>query len=325
MDKKEPLVSIIVPVFNVEEYLARCIDSLISQTYKNIEIILIDDGSTDNSPSICDEYANLYSNIRVIHQINMGLSGARNSGLEVAKGEYVTFVDSDDWLSSDMIDINLKNMDDAAADIGITHYYGAFPDGKLKNNVAIDSKMTFSSQEALKLFLFPGYLSVTAWGKVYKKSLWDEVKFEQGKLHEDQYTTYLLLDKAAKIIFDPSPKYYYYQRPGSIGHSKFTRKTYDLWHGIEEEYKFISTKYPEIYRDISVARIFWQSNFINTMIRSDFFDEDIYREFKNNVNDSFISLLKCKYLNIVRKSEIILMISNISLYKRIYAVYKGLK
>jgi len=191
MDEK---ISVIVPVYNVEQYLERCIDSIINQTYKNLEIILVNDGSTDNSGQLCDELAKKDDRIRVIHKKNGGLSDARNVGVDEAKAELIGFIDSDDYIDEDMYELLINNLKAANADLSMCGHYDVY------NNVpeaqVVDKKTwELSPREAIKMVMEAKILSVTAVNKLYKKSLFSELRFEIGKIAEDAFIMIKLLDK----------------------------------------------------------------------------------------------------------------------------------
>lgn len=204
-------ISIIVPIYNVEKYLARCIESLINQTYTNIEIILVDDGSYDNSPFICDKYAYVDSRITVLHKENGGLSDARNSGLEVARGEYLTFIDSDDYVKEDYI----LNMQGIAKRYNADLVQCAFELGT--NDTFKQQNREFQIIEYTKDDKFKNsYVKITAWAKLYKRKLFDKTRFPKGHYYEDDAIAHILLYNANKLVIYTEPMYYYYQSPESI-------------------------------------------------------------------------------------------------------------
>jgi len=211
------IISVIVPIYSVEKYLSRCIESIINQTYRNIEIILVNDGSPDNCGQICDEYAKKDERIYVIHKKNGGLSDARNAGLKIAKGEYISFVDSDDWIHEKYIEKLYDLITKSNADISMCDFIKTSDD-----NVKVDNSneeiTEYSNIEALDL-LMGGKLNVqfvVSWGKLYKRRLFENIKFPIGRIHEDEFTTYKLLYKAKKIVFTTSKLLFYWQREDSI-------------------------------------------------------------------------------------------------------------
>lgn len=242
MENINDLISIIVPVYNVEKYLPQCINSIINQTFKNLEIILVDDGSLDNSGKICDEFSKIDSRIIVIHKENNGLSSARNAGLEIAKGDFIGFVDSDDWLDENMYETLLKLIKDNDSDISCCKFIkAAHSDEKIP---VIDNEIikSFTNIEGLNNFYTDLYTqTVVAWNKLYKRNLFNNVVYPTGKIHEDEGTTYKLFYKANKITYTNKPLYYYRTTPNSITTRKFNKKRLDIIDVYDEKIKFIKT------------------------------------------------------------------------------------
>lgn len=240
MENTNDLISVIVPVYNVEKYLSQCINSLINQTFKNLEIILVDDGSLDNSGKICDEFSEMDSRIIVIHKENNGLSSARNAGLKIAKGNFIGFVDSDDWLDENMYEILFKLIKDNDSDISCCKFFKA-ADSEEKVPV-IDNEIiqSFTNIDGLNNFYTDLYTqTVVAWNKLYKRNLFDNVTYPTGKIHEDEGTTYKLFYKANKITYTNKPLYYYRTTPNSITTRKFNKKRLDIIDVYDEKIKFI--------------------------------------------------------------------------------------
>lgn len=208
-------LSVIVPVYKVEKYLAKCIDSILVQSFSDFEMILVDDGSPDSCPAICDEYAKKDDRVRVIHQTNQGLSAARNTGIENAKGEYLAFIDSDDYISENMFSVLIENAAMCDADISIC-------DAVLVNE---DDICTFTDQterkqltgkEALIDMIYYRKITVNAWNKIYKKTLFGDIRYPRGMLYEDLATTYKLIEKCKVVVVSDAKLYAYVQRTGSI-------------------------------------------------------------------------------------------------------------
>ena len=248
-------ISVIVPVYNVEQYLERCVDSIINQTYTNLEIILVNDGSTDNSGKLCDELAKKDERIRVIHKENGGLSDARNRGIDESESDLVGFIDSDDYIDSDMYEVLLKNLNDTDADLSMCALYDVY------NNtpeVQVTNKETWklSSEQAIKMVMEAKILSVTAVNKLYRKSLFIDLKFEVGKIAEDAFIMIKLLDKCEKIVATNEKKYYYVHRENSITTQKFSTKFLNVIEAYEQNSNIISEKYPKL-KDVAQTRMNW--------------------------------------------------------------------
>jgi len=241
----KPEVSIIVPVYNVERYLKRCINSILSQTLKNIEIILINDGSTDNSGNICNEYADVDKRIRVIHKENGGLSSARNAGIKISLGRYLGFVDSDDYINPNMY----KNLYELCiqndSDIGVCRF-GREINGKMVIEVKEEKVIKLDNVEAMRQ-LFRGELyRFSVCNKLFEKSCFKNIMFPEGRIHEDLSTSYKLFSNAKKVVYTSDTGYIYVKRDGSILTSTFNEKRLDAFLGWEEIIPFMTKHYPEL-------------------------------------------------------------------------------
>lgn len=258
------LVTVIIPVYNVEKYLKRCIDSIVDQTYESLEIILVDDGSTDRSGRICDSYAAKFKRIRVLHKENGGLSDARNAGIALATGEYLLFVDSDDFIALDAIEFLLDSIVLYGADIStfgyIAHYgEGANPGSRVppKNKQSILSNIS-----ALERLLYEQDVTTSAWMKLYKREIFSPgVIFPVGKINEDLGTIYKLFSNAEKVVINTTPKYYYCQRENSIMRSGFTKRRMDGLYFAKEQLVYICDKHPEL-KSAAQYRLFAEATYI---------------------------------------------------------------
>ena len=226
--KDEPLISVIVPIYNVEKYLNRCIDSIIAQTYKNIEIILIDDGSPDNCGAICDEYATKDSRIKVIHKKNGGLSDARNAGIDIAKGKYISFIDSDDFVSRYFIETLYKCLVENNADISSLTHGVSFEDGDDDSVKFMNSDNDFSCEtvwpdDAIEYMFYQTIPTGVQW-RLYKRAIFNELRFPVGYLYEDVATTYKAFMLAEKIVLIYANAYAYRHRTNSIIRMKYDER-----------------------------------------------------------------------------------------------------
>ena len=241
-----PLISVIVPVYNVEEYLSRCVNSLINQTYQNLEIILVDDGATDNCPRICDAFAEQDSRIKVIHKVNGGLSDARNAGMKIMSGEYVSFIDSDDWVNMHFYEVLMGVMQKEDCDIvqcerEILHK----AKGEWNLEIPKQEAELYSAEEAVSLLIDECKFKQVVWNKLYKRKNIC-LEFRKGMTNEDEFWTYKVFGEADKIAYINAPMYYYFQREGSIINSSYSLKRL---HGIEalmERYEYVKEKYPAL-------------------------------------------------------------------------------
>lgn len=231
-------ISVIVPVYNVEQYLIRCIDSILSQTYKNIEILLIDDGSTDRSSDICDNYARKDSRVKVIHQQNAGLAAARNVGMNMSQGECLTFVDSDDYVSSYYVENLVNAMEKNDADLSVSMFINVVDGDECNVREATNQLLNVQvegSCQCLEDMFYQRGIETSAPGKLYRKQLIDNLRFPVGKLYEDiMFTTKMIL-RSNKIVRIDNVDYFYYQRSNSIQYQKFNNKKMDcIWHSREQ-------------------------------------------------------------------------------------------
>lgn len=244
MNNKDVLISVVVPVYKVEPYIARCVDSILSQTYRNFELILVDDGSPDGSGKMCDAYAQLDKRISVIHKKNGGLSEARNYGTLSATGELITYIDSDDWVSPYYLEYLFKILKDNNADISVCSFI------KLGKEKIIPCKKSsvsvFSRIEALEDMLYQRKIHNCAWGKLYSLDLMKKFLFPVGRLYEDLFTTYKIFSECKKIAYTDRVLYYYWCNPESIMNLAFTPKMFDEIDAVNEIEEFIKINYPSI-------------------------------------------------------------------------------
>jgi glycosyltransferase involved in cell wall biosynthesis len=228
-------ISVIIPVYNVENEVSRCIDSILSQSYKNIEIIIVDDGSTDNSSIILDKYGNKYSNINVIHQNNMGLSGARNTGLNNCTGDYISFIDSDDFIENNMYEDMILALEETDSEIAIC---GRFDDfsyiNKSIQSFTKSERTVYSKNEVMKKILLWDEIDIAAWDKIYKRELWTDLRFPLGRNNEDICTIPKVISNSNKIVHVGKAFYHYCHRMGSITTTYNEKKIKDFYSAINE-------------------------------------------------------------------------------------------
>jgi len=301
---KPQLVSVIIPVYNVKKYLNRCLDSIINQTYDNIEIILINDGSTDTSREVCHLYSKKDKRIKVIDKINGGLSDARNCGLRRAVGEYVVFVDSDDF-----VDLNyIKNLYITAsknnADIVACGYSEIYENKKMPEKYIkklVNSKMLIMDNlDAMRDFFSTSSIAnVVTWNKIYKISIFknNNIKFPVGKIHEDNFTTYKLYYYANKIIYIDQPLYFYLRRADSIMGKGFSKKSFNMVEAADEALYFVGNNNIPLQNEVRLYNLNINIIFLNLMSDSDYYDRDVWVDLKNRL------LVLAKYLYKARVIE----------------------
>lgn len=240
------LISVIVPVYNVESYLEECIDSIINQTLDTFELILVNDGSTDKSPDICNEYAKKDNRIKVIHKENEGASSARNTGLDIANGKYISFIDSDDIIERTMFEEAINNMNKDNSDIYI--FYGRECHSKLD----ISNKQLYNYYEVITanecLYkLFNENVGEQVWNKVFKRKLWNNIRFPVGKTAEDIDVLYKVIENSKLVTYDSKVLYYIRTRQGSVTRSK--KVNFDALDSNKKRYEYIAKKYPKLKND----------------------------------------------------------------------------
>lgn len=280
--KQQPLVSVIVPVYNTEKYLRKCVDSIIGQTYKNLEIILVDDGSPDSSGHICDEYAQRDERVQVIHKENGGLSDARNTGIKVARGEYLGFVDSDDWIEPQMYQKLIENSIKFNAEISV----GGVAELKEKDGqyeqIRIWERKYATGGTASKIMAMKEFFlgSWSAWDKIYRKEIFDDIVFPFGIINEDDAIALRQLDKCSNVCYTDEPFYNYIHHMGetSITQENFSKKKLVVVDICKANLDFVKNYYPELteYAEYKYfMRILWCLN--HMAVSKQDFSSDIER------------------------------------------------
>ena len=316
---EKDLISIIIPVYNVEKYLKECVDSVRKQTYKNLEIILIDDGSKDNSGKLCDELSKEDNRIKVIHKENGGLSDARNVGIENATGEYIQFIDSDDFVEKDMIEILYNDICQGKADVSMCSLY-LYKDGE-KTTDASYKKEIFNKEQVLKEILLDERVRSYAWNKMFKKSLFESIRFPKGKVFEDIYTMSPIFQKANKIVFNDIPLYYYRQREGSILHNQTNELRLEYIKAAMFVNKDIEKNFPNLkdFCAYNIAHITIKTyNDIGFFGMFDLMEEEmvinLYEETKKIFENKELEAFIVNNSNNVKKLHYYYMLTDLSLY-----------
>lgn len=244
--KKLPVISVIVPVYKVEKYLERCVSSIASQTYRELEIILVDDGSPDRCPAICDAWADRDSRIRVIHKPNGGLSDARNAGMEAATGELMGFIDSDDWIEPRMYELLVCQMQEMQADLAACGVVMDWEDETPSRRMTPEGDRVLTREEALRAIIAEDVLKQPVWYKLYRTEQIRGIRFPVGKYHEDVFWSYRAIAKAGRIAVCGDPCYHYIQRAGSIMGAGYSRKRLDAMEAKCQRQRFLEDHFPEI-------------------------------------------------------------------------------
>lgn len=235
------MISVIVPVYNVEPYLRKCLDSIINQTYRDLEILIIDDGSTDDSGKICDEYEEQDSRIKAFHTENRGLSAARNLGLDEANGDWIGFVDSDDWIEPDMYEVLLKRAEETAADIVEC---GLFIENLVRTEENKRTNQVMSGKEAVSMLLH-NELYNAVWNKLWKHRCFESIRFPVNRIYEDIATTYRLFNTDILVCTIEASKYHYCYRETSLTKTRNMKNITGYWLSHRERYEYLKNQVDE--------------------------------------------------------------------------------
>ena len=312
------LISVIVPAYNVEKYLARCLDSILTQTYTNIEVILIDDGSTDETGRICDDYAGKDERVKVIHQVNQGLAEVRNVGLREAKGEWIQFVDSDDWIEPNTLETCYRYAQEYNADIVSFQYIQETDSGKSYSAVKEHKPPeVMTSEKALSVIFIPQFIDVAAWNKLVRKECYHGVVYPKGKLYEDTYTTYKVIANAERVLYITNEFYHYLRRKDSIMGYRFDERNYDLADAAQKSYDE-SLKLGASDDDGSLSTGLWFFKVVvaDYMIKAGKINYEYVSKVQHEIKYSVV--MKCPYMPLVRKIQVILFRFSFRLYKSIF-------
>lgn len=275
------LVNIIVPVYGVEDYLPRCVESLSSQTYQNIRIILVDDDSPDRCPQLCDDYAAANQKIVVIHRLNGGLSAARNSALDYVwrlssehRGEYIAFVDSDDWVEPNYIETLVDLIHSTKADVAQTGHYISYSPTREKSKDPQNTKVVLTREEALESVCRNGIWDVTAWNKLYKLNMFETLRFPEGKLYEDTAIAHLIVAQGNRFAVDMTPTYHYMQRYTSTANgTTWKDNKLDFLEAGDALADWVEARYPQLSIAATEKRVFVRlstlAQMVNTNHRND--------------------------------------------------------
>ena len=278
MSEREPKISVIVPVYKVEAYLRKCLDSIVNQTYRNLQIILVDDGSPDDCGKICDEYAAEDNRVEVVHQENGGLSAARNAGLALVTGDYIGFVDSDDWIEPDMYEYLLENALKYQADIAVCGRVERYVDKEVFRGFS--EIEVLAREPALKYLLQNDLLQNYAWDKLYKRELFQDICFPSGKTFEDVAVMHKLFIKAERVVCLPEAKYNYLLRFNSILDNISLSNRINYYLASKERYDEMAADWPQ-FADLLSAQCalsaisLWGVYYANPVGERQFFKEQM--------------------------------------------------
>lgn len=254
--EQDILISVIVPVYNAEKYLVRCVDSILNQTYRNLEVILVDDGATDSSGSICDEYVARDARVRVVHKGNGGLSSARNAGIDIASGAYLEFVDSDDWLEPDAVESMLQEALTHQVELVLGGRWDvSAATGEKKKGLCPQSREIISGEEMVRRIFRWENCDSSACDKLFHKRLFREIRFPHGKVVEDVPVMYKIVLDAGRIALLNKPIYNYYHRSGSISYTTVSERNFHFSEHTAEIYPYILKNYPQLKQEARYLRV----------------------------------------------------------------------
>ena len=325
----EELITIVVPIYKVELYLEKCIQSLLNQTYKNLEIILVDDGSPDACGKICDNYAKLDKRIKVMHKINGGLSDARNVGIREASGKYIGFVDSDDFVRQDMYEILYSLIKKNNADISICDFeYVSEENTSTISCEAVPCKnewQTITGNQAQYLYFNKKQriIYTVAWNKLYRTDLFQNICYPKGKVHEDEFTTFKLLYIAPKIVTTNEKLYFYLVRKQSIM-GEFSKRRFDLLEAYREKIKFYSlNSEKELYKKSIQIYMRMTAQYINWITTDDTGCRQIAENQKAEFAKMYTMTKKKMHLSLGTKMEVFLFVHCLKIYLFLWRFIKS--
>ena len=322
--KEEKKISIIIPIYNVEKYLPACVESILQQTYKNLEVILVDDGSPDQCPVICDELAQKDDRIRVIHQKNKGLSGARNTGIDNAQGDYLIFVDSDDTVEQTLVEELYTYAEKWNCAIVACGRNYIFEDGQIVCKIAHDESKVYGFEEAMQEMNSFRLFDMSAWAKIYRKELFEDIRFPEGKLSEDYYIMYKLFDKAQTIGYVAKPLYNYLQRQSSISRNK--KINHDFADAAKKQMEFLDDKYPQMsvlgHTAYASANLTVYDFYLKNGVKC---PKDKLLEFKKAVRDNLVYIRKNKNISKAKRIQFELFDKCAVIYKGVFVLYRKIR
>ena len=319
----ENLVSIIIPIYKVEKYLKKCIESVRNQTYTNIEIILVDDGSPDNCGKICDEYEKEDNRIKVIHKENGGLSDARNKGIDISKGEYITFIDSDDYVSVEYVKklyeaIKKNNSLVSQCNIQIV-------DEEENEIQKIGKKETMlrNGNDMIKSVSYGEWNNTVVWNKMYNKKIFENIRFPKGKIHEDEFTTYKILYNKKSITTIPEYLYYYRQSTQSITGKKFNINRLDILEALRERVKFFEEKHEKELYDLAIQELLGEIRKCHINVKRYLKEEkELEEKLLKEYRENYTKVKKCDNIRLSKRVKIITYNYIPNIYYLIYVIIK---
>jgi len=317
----ENLISVIIPVYKVEEYLEKCVESIRNQTYTNLEILLVDDGSPDNCGAMCDEYAKQDKRIKVIHKSNGGLSDARNAGIETATGNYIAFVDSDDFVSEDYIEYMYKMIIETNAKLAICGVKEIWKNTQIEEELYAEPKL-LTPKETFENFLFAKGIEICAYAKLYHRDLWKEIRFPKGKVYEDTAIMYRIIEAAETIVYGEKDCYYYIARIGSISKQPgFNKNEEDYIEHTQQMLAFLKEKHPELQEAIQRFTVYAKFRILRMLIFTKPRNRKMEKDYIRGIKQYQKQVLKCKNTPKRDKMAIYLLNLGLPVFKITWTIY----
>lgn len=314
------VISVIIPVYNSKSYLDCCLESVISQTFKDLEIIIVNDGSSDGSKEICEKYAKKDSRIKLINQENQGVSAARNKGLDVAQGEYIGFLDSDDFIKHDMYEKLYKLITENKADISVcaVEEIDAYGEKKISNKDSKYKTFIFDTKEAVECILSGKFLTMYSVNKLYRRELFENIRYKIGVIYEDTILSTQIFAKSKKVVYNSQVLYYYVRNPDSITLQKFSSKDMDIIDSGEYVSKFIEERIPSLKKAAEYRKFWSYLHVLDRIILSGMDRSDYrYRKIMYFIKNNGVNMLLNPYFSFKRKAGILTIIFSESIYRKI--------
>lgn len=317
-----PLISIVIPVYNVQDFLEECLKSVINQTYTNLEVILIDDGSTDASSDICKRYVQVDSRVYLYRQDNQGLSAARNQGIKLSTGKYIMFVDSDDFITEDCVSFLYRLIKDNFNHCKMSmcsHY--VLKNGRMRA-LGDNSQGLMDAKDCIRDMCYRNIVDTSAWAKLYDKTLFADISFPVGLKFEDIGTIYKLFIKSGVVAYSFKPKYYYRIRANSITTNNFSMSKLDLIVNTDKMAEEVLQLYPELAKAVLCRRVYSRFSTLNQMTNLDTYTE-IKQNIINFIKENSLNILIDNKVSLHDKVAIGLLLINIRLYEYIWRKIKN--
>lgn len=314
---------VIVPVYNVRDYLKRCIESVLNQSFKDFKLLLVDDGSTDTSGDLCDEYALRDGRIEVIHQENMGLSEARNRGINASSEKYIMFLDSDDFIHKDTLKLLYENLKAQGADISVVGHRKIYKNEEIKKERLENNISVLDNKSAVELIVEKSNSNmIVAWGKLYDRSLFKNIRYPKEKYHEDEFVTYKILYKARRVVVSDAKVYYYLQRDNSITGDRYSLKRLEKLEGLRDAISFFENLCEYKLASYALYRYLLNLQIAYYRVKFELKEESrVLYDLKRDYDKFYIEFRKIKDFSIIKKTNLTFFYHTPDVYSVLVRVY----